>query len=71
MNQAIKRGAAPSGLTRVDIGKVKGEQTHAVFGKGQGAISLNVDGTWKHHDGKFTLTSDQTKWLRANGWKIP
>lgn len=71
MNKLIERGAAPAGIVRVDIGKVKGEQTHAVFGRGRGAISLNKDGTWKHHDGKFRLTRDQEKWLTKNGWRLP
>jgi hypothetical protein len=69
MNQAIQRGAAPPGIVRVDIGKVTGEQTHAVFGRGQGAPSLNMDGTWKH--GYVDLTKDQITWLRSNGWSIP
>jgi hypothetical protein len=32
MNKAIKRGQAPRGITRIDTGKVKGEQAHAAFG---------------------------------------
>jgi RHS repeat-associated protein len=69
MNQAIQRGQAPKGIYRIDRGKVPGaEQPHAVFGRGQGAPSLNIDGTWKH--GYVDLTNSQTEWLRSNGWNI-
>jgi len=65
MNKAIQRGQAPPGLERIDIGKVKGEQTHATFGSG---AALNKDGTWKH--GQERLTNAQKHWLRSNGWTI-
>ena len=68
MNQVIYKGNGPRGIVRVDIGKVKGEQTHAVFGPGRGAASLNIDGTWKH--GYVELTRAQKKWLRENGWDV-
>jgi len=66
LNQAIKRGQAPAGLKRVDVGKVKGEQIHVHFDNG---AALNIDGTWKH--GSATLTNAQTKWLRGQGWTPP
>jgi len=68
MNQVIRKGNAPRGIVRVDIGKVKGEQTHAVFGRGSGAPSFNIDGTWKH--GFVDLTRDQRNWLIENGWSL-
>ena len=68
MNQLIRKGNAPDGIVRVDIGKVTGEQTHAVFGRGAGAPSLNIDGTWKH--GFVDLTRAQRDWLIANGWNL-
>lgn len=69
MNQAIQRGQAPEGIYRIGRGKVPGaEQLHAVFGTGQGAPSLNIDGTWEH--GYVDLTKAQTEWLRSNGWNI-
>ena len=68
MTQVIRKGNAPPGIVRVDIGKVKGEQTHAVFGRGAGAPSLNIDGTWKH--GFVDLTKAQREWLIANGWNL-
>jgi RHS repeat-associated protein len=68
MNQLIRKGSAPDGIVRVDIGKVTGEQTHAVFGRGAGAPSLNIDGTWKH--GFVDLTRAQRDWLIANGWNL-
>ncbi len=66
MNRTIMRGNAPSGLTRVDRGKIPGEQTHIHMDDGS---ALNMDGTWKH--GGTTLTNDQAAWLEANGWVIP
>lgn len=66
MNQAILRGGAPKGLTRVDRGKIPGEQTHIHFEDGS---ALNMDGTWKH--GGTSLTNAQIKWLEANGWVVP
>ena len=66
MNDAIKKGKAPSGITRVDQPKVKGEQLHVHLGD---KIALNKDGTWKH--GETTLTKAQVEWLRRNGWIIP
>ncbi len=66
LNQAIKRGQAPPGIKRVDVGKVKGEQIHVHFDDG---AALNIDGTWKH--GKTTLTKAQLNWLGAHGWTLP
>jgi len=65
MNKAIQRGQAPRGITRIDIGKVKGEQAHATFRDGS---ALNKDGTWKH--GGMRLTNEQKQWLRDNGWAL-
>ena len=44
LNNEIKQGKAPKDVERVDVCKVKGEQTHAHF----------KDGTWKH--GESTLS---------------
>jgi hypothetical protein len=66
MNQAIRRGQAPDGIKRIDIGKVTGEQTHATFVDDS---ALNQDGTWKH--GLRTLTRAQQRWLVQNGWTLP
>ncbi len=66
MNQAILRGSAPSGIKRVDTGKVPGEQTHVHFENG---AALNKDGTWKH--GFTNVTNTQRKWLESNGWVVP
>lgn len=67
LNKAIRKGWTPRGITRVDVGKVKGEQTHVHLGKKH---ALNRDGTWKH-GGSIRLSNDQKKWLRENGWKLP
>jgi hypothetical protein len=66
LNQQINRGQAPSGIKRVDTGKVTGEQQHVHLSNG---AALNVDGSWKH--GFATLTRDQISWLQRNGWAIP
>ncbi|MEA3028882.1 MAG: hypothetical protein QOG13_207 [Sphingomonadales bacterium] len=66
INEAVKRGQAPEGIGRVDVGKVKGEQVHIVVNDG----ALNIDGTWKHVP-RSGLTSAQRKWLAKNGWKLP
>lgn len=66
MNKAISRGQAPSGLVRVDRGRVPGEQTHIHLDDGS---ALNIDGTWKH--GGTVLTNAQAEWLEANGWVLP
>ncbi|MFK3835765.1 RHS repeat domain-containing protein [Microbacterium sp. NPDC087868] len=66
LNQQINRGQAPSGIRRVDTGKVTGDQQHVHFSNG---AALNVDGTWKH--GVANLTRDQIAWLQRNGWVIP
>ena len=68
LNKLIKQGNSPAGLKRVDVGKVKGEQTHIHFND-KGGSALNIDGTWKH--GGTTLTNKQSKWLKANGWTLP
>jgi len=66
MNAQIQRGQAPKGITRIDRGKVPGEQDHAHLGEDD---AINKDGTWKH--GGMALTGEQQDWLRANGWNIP
>jgi RHS repeat-associated protein len=66
MNKGISQGSAPRGITRVDKGKIKGEQDHVHFSNG---AALNKDGTWKH--GSTDLTSAQKDWLRDNGWRLP
>ncbi|WP_345398793.1 Hint domain-containing protein, partial [Amycolatopsis samaneae] len=71
MNKKIQTGGAPSGVTRVDKGKIPGEQTHVHFSDG---TALNKDGTWKHDGGAGgpgKLTNAQKKWLRECGWKLP
>ena len=42
LNKEIKQGKAPKDVERVDVGKAKGEQTHAHFKDGS---ALNKDGT--------------------------
>jgi RHS repeat-associated protein len=66
LNTEIKQGKAPKDVERVDVGKVKGEQTHTHFKDGS---ALNKDGTWKH--GESTLSRSTQKWLVENGWKLP
>ncbi|WP_408001807.1 NBR1-Ig-like domain-containing protein [Massilia sp. SM-13] len=66
LNKEIKQGKAPKDVERVDVGKVKGEQTHAHFKDGS---ALNKDGTWKH--GESTLSRATQKWLENNGWRLP
>lgn len=66
MNAAIKRGAAPAGIRRVDTGKIPGEQTHVHFSD---KSALNIDGSWKH--GRTTVTRGQRRWLEENGWVVP
>jgi hypothetical protein len=66
LNNDIKQGNAPKGVDRVDVGKVKGEQTHVHFDDDS---ALNKDGTWKH--GERDLTRAQEKWLVQNGWNLP
>lgn len=66
MNQAIKRGQGPRGITRIDTPKIPHEKLHATFEDGS---ALNVDGTWKH--GGIDLTRDQMSWLVENGWTLP
>jgi hypothetical protein len=56
LNNEIKQGKAPKDVERVDVGKVKGEQTHAHFKDGS---ALNKDGTWKH--GESTLSRANQK----------
>ena len=57
---------APRDVKRVDVGKVKGEQTHTHF---KDDSALNKDGTWKH--GESTLCRATQKWLIDNGWNLP
>jgi hypothetical protein len=66
LNEEIKRGKAPRGITRVDRGKVYGEQDHIHF---VDRSALNRDGTWKH--GGTNITKEQAEWLRNNGWRLP
>jgi hypothetical protein len=66
MQRQVDRGHAPDGITRVDKGKVKGEQDNVHFGDKN---ALNRDGSWKH--GGVDLTNAQEEWLRRNGWKVP
>jgi hypothetical protein len=70
MNMEVKRGTAPRGITRVDKGKVKGEQDNVHFSNGS---ALNRDGTWKHlpQKGAPILTNAQREWLQKNGWSVP
>ena len=66
MNKDIQKGNAPRDIERVDVGKVKGEQTHVHFKDGS---ALNVDGSWKH--GGKELTTMERNWLSENGWRLP
>jgi hypothetical protein len=66
MNQQIQRGQAPTGIERIDVGKVENEQLHVHFKDGS---ALNVDGTWKH--GGTALTKAQAEWLAGHGWTVP
>ena len=66
LNKDIRQGKAPKDVERVDVGKVKGEQTHVHF---KDNSALNMDGTWKH--GESTLSRATQKWLVENGWKLP
>jgi hypothetical protein len=70
LNKLIKTGNAPTGLDRVDVGKIKGEQTHVHLSNG---AALNMDGTWKHlpTGSKPLLTKQQSEFLKANGWRLP
>ena len=69
LNKLVKTGKAPSGLGRIDTGKVKGEQLHIVIIDSKGKEhALNVDGTWKH--GGVELTKKQKDWLINNGFKL-
>src|SRR5207249_773358 len=62
MRKQIERGQAPKSATRVDVGKVAGEQDHIHFGDED---ALNADGTWKH--GGRSLTNAESDWLLKNG----
>ena len=66
LNQQIRQGKAPKNVTRVDAGKVPGEQPHVHFKDG---AALNKDGTWKH--GYRALTEAEKQWLHENGWTLP
>ncbi|SIO13416.1 RHS repeat-associated core domain-containing protein [Singulisphaera sp. GP187] len=63
MNKAIQNGQAPKSIERVDIGKIKGEQTHVHLDDGS---ALNIDGSWKH--GGRQLSNAEKDWLKGNGW---
>ena len=67
LNQDVKKGKAPKGITDFHTGKVVGEQEHVHFKDGS---ALNKDGTWKHGDGKKSLTIEQAQYLKQNGWNI-
>ena len=66
LNQDIKKGKAPDGVTRVDSAKVPNEQPHVHLWDGS---ALNSDGTWKH--GGVDLPKNILKWLKKIGWKGP
>ncbi|NLD93284.1 MAG: hypothetical protein GX639_11525 [Fibrobacter sp.] len=66
MNKMIKNNSAPNGLIRVDVGKIKGEQTHVHFDNG---AALNKNGTWKHGESK--IPNAAKKWLKDAGWTLP
>ena len=68
-NQDIRKGNAPDGLTRVDKGKVKGEQDHAHLNVDGKNGALNKDGTWKH--GLTKVTNQIRQYLEEMGWTIP
>ena len=65
LQQDVKKGKAPKGITDFHTGKIPGEQDHVHFKDGS---ALNKDGTWKH--GKGNLTNDQKQYLEQNGWNI-
>lgn len=66
MNQQVKRGQAPKGITRVDKKIQKNDQDHVHFEDGS---ALNRNGSWRH--GGTTLTRAQKDWLTQNGWSLP
>ncbi len=66
MNKQIKQGNAPKQVKRVDVGKVKGEQTHVHLKDGS---ALNKNGTWKH--GGTKLSNKTQTWLGKSGWTLP
>ena len=66
LNEQIKKGLAPNGVERVDVGRIPGEQTHVHLDNGS---ALNVDGTWKH--GESELTNTQKEWLEDAGFVLP
>jgi hypothetical protein len=63
MNDEIFKGSAPRTVERIDLGKIKGEQTRVHLSDGS---ALNIDGTWKH--GGRTMTNAEKDWLRSHGW---
>jgi RHS repeat-associated protein len=65
----VRRGQGPRGIHRIDSPKVKGEQWHAHLGPGEGSDAVNLDGTWKHGDGKG-LTSAIRGFLVEHGWNL-
>ena len=66
LQQDVKKGKAPNGITRFDKGDIKhNEQDHVHFKDGS---ALNKDGTWKHGNGK--LTNEQKQYLKQNGWNV-
>ena len=68
LQREIRQGKAPKGITRLDKGDIKHkEQPHVHFKDGS---ALNKDGTWKHGDGKNTLTKEQAQYWKQNGWDI-
>lgn len=70
MQNQVKEGRAPRGISRVDIAHTPDGQPHIHFGDNYAA--LNMDGTW-HDAGKKipTITNRIKKWLLENGWNLP
>lgn len=70
LNQEIRLGRAPKGITSVHTPKVPNEKIHVHFDDG---TALNIDGTWKHDlDNRVHIfTRAQKEWLLENGWKLP
>ena len=72
MNDQIKKGKAPRGVSRVDSPdpKMPNSQPHIHFGENESA--LNRDGTW--HDARKPrpkINNKIEKWILENGWSLP
>ncbi len=63
MNQEVKKGQAPDGVTHVDDAHVPGDQPHIHF---DDDTSQNQDGT--PHHGDPSPTRAQERWLIKHGW---